>query len=114
MTAAKHVVHVSDETFEEMVVKSDVPVLVDFWAPWCGPCHVVAPVIEELSREHFGRVKFVKVDVDRAQKTAMSLGIMSIPTIAIFDKGRIVNQLIGVQSKAVLEKMIQDSIKRGD
>ena len=105
---------IEEAKFDEAVLKASMPVLVDFWAPWCGPCHVVAPVVEELSREHFGRVKFVKVDVDKAQKTAMSLGIMSIPTIAIFDKGRIVNQLIGVQSKAVLEKMIQDSIKRED
>ena len=111
MTTGENIVHANGETFEEVVVKSEIPALVDFWAPWCAPCHMVAPIIEELSRDYTGRVKFVKVNVDEAQNVAMSLGIMSIPTIAIFNQGQVSNQLIGVQTKAVLEKMIQDSIK---
>ena len=111
MTTVENIVHANDETFEEVVTKSDVPALVDFWAPWCAPCHMVAPVIEELSRDYTGRVKFVKVNVDEARNVAVSLGIMSIPTIALFNQGQVRNQLIGVQSKAVLEEMIQESLK---
>jgi thioredoxin 1 len=114
MTTGENIVHASGETFEEVVVKSDIPVLVDFWAPWCAPCHVIAPIIEDLSRDYTGRVKFAKVNVDEARKVATSLGIMSIPTIAIFNKGQVMNQFIGVQPKAALEKMIEDSIERGD
>ncbi|MBW1806681.1 MAG: thioredoxin [Deltaproteobacteria bacterium] len=110
MSTNDNIVHVNGETFEEVVVKSEIPVLVDFWAPWCAPCLAVAPIIEDLSRDYSGRVKFVKVNVDEAQNVALSLGIMSIPTIAIFKQGKTANQLIGVQGKAVLEKMIQDSI----
>jgi len=114
METGKNIVHANGETFEEVVVQSEIPALVDFWAPWCAPCHIVAPIIEELSRDYTGRVKFVKVNVDEARNVAMSLSIMSIPTIAIFNKGQVRNQLIGVQSKAVLEKMIEDSIKIRD
>ena len=114
METGKNIVHANGETFEEVVVQSEIPALVDFWAPWCAPCHMVSPIIEELSRDYTGRVKFVKVNVDEARNVAMSLSIMSIPTIAIFKKGQVRNQLIGVQSKAVLEKMIEDSIKIRD
>jgi thioredoxin 1 len=111
MATVKNMVQADGQTFDDVVVKSEIPALVDFWAPWCAPCHVIGPVIEELSREYAGRVKFVKVNVDEARNVAMSLGIMSIPTIAIFTGGRVKNQLIGVQPKAVLEKMIEDSLK---
>jgi len=110
MTTREYVLQADDGTFEETVVRSSVPVLVDFWAPWCGPCHMVAPVVEELSREHHGRVKFVKVDVDQARRTAMSLGIMSIPTLILFSRGKPVSQQIGAQPKAVLKEMIQKSL----
>jgi thioredoxin 1 len=112
MTTDENIVHANGETFEEVVVKSEIPALVDFWAPWCAPCHMISPIVEDLSRDYTGRVKFVKVNVDEAQNVATSLGIMSIPTIAIFNKGKVMNQLIGVQPKAALEKMIDDSIKR--
>ena len=114
MATGENIVHANEETFEKVVVKSEIPALVDFWAPWCAPCHVVAPIIEELSRDYTGRVKYVKVNVDEAKNVAMSLSIMSIPTIAIFNNGQVKNQLIGVQSKVVLEKMIEDSIKIKD
>jgi len=110
MTTNDSVVHANGETFEKEVVKSDIPVLVDFWAPWCAPCLAIAPIIEDLSCDYSGKVKFVKVNVDEARNVAMSLGIMSIPTIAIFNQGKTTSQLIGVQGKAALEKMIHDSI----
>jgi thioredoxin 1 len=113
VATGRNIVHANGETFEEVVVKSKMPALVDFWAPWCAPCHVITPIIEDLSRDYTGRVKFVKVNVDEAQNVAMSLGIMSIPTIAIFTEGQVRNQLIGVQPKAALERMIEDSLKRG-
>ena len=114
MATGENIIHADGKTFDDVVVKSKIPALVDFWAPWCAPCHMIAPIIEDLAREYTGRVKFVKVNVDEAKNVAMSLGIMSIPTIAIFNKGQVRNQLIGVQSKAVLEKMIEDSIKIKD
>jgi thioredoxin 1 len=113
MATAETIVHASGETFEQVVVKSEIPALVDFWAPWCAPCHVIGPIIEDLSRDYTGRVKFVKVNVDESRNVAMSLGIMSIPTVAIFNKGKVVNQLVGVQPKGVLEKMIEDSLQGG-
>ena len=112
MAPGETIVHASGKNFEQVVVKSNTPALVDFWAPWCAPCHVIGPVIEELSREYAGRIKFVKVNVDEARNVAMSLGIMSIPTIAIFKDGKVMNQMIGVQPKAVLERMIKEILEK--
>jgi len=114
MATNEPVLHANGDTFEDVVVKSKTPALVDFWAPWCAPCHVIAPIIEDLSRNYTGRVKFVKVNVDEARNVAMSLGIMSIPTVAIFNKGKIVDQLVGVQPKGVLEKMIEGTLPGGE
>ena len=108
MAKVESMVRADGRTFDDVVVKSDIPALVDFWAPWCAPCNMIGPVIEELSREYAGRIKFVKVNVDKARKVAMSLGIMSIPTITLFSGGRVKKQLIGVQPRATLEKMIMD------
>jgi len=113
MTAVETITHANGETFADVVEKSEIPALVDFWAPWCAPCHVIAPIVEDLSREYTGRVKFVKVNVDEARNVAMSLGIMSIPTIAIFSGGKVRNQVIGVQPKAALERIIEDSLNTG-
>jgi thioredoxin 1 len=112
MTTGENILHADGKTFDDVVVKSKTPALVDFWAPWCAPCHVISPVIEELSREYAGRIKFVKVNVDEAKDIAMSLGIMSIPTIAIFAGGQVRNQVIGVQPKAALERMIEDALRK--
>ena len=99
--------NITDENFQSEVVNSDIPVLVDFWATWCGPCRMIAPSIEELAREYDGRVKVCKVDVDHAQQTAQGFGIRSIPTLLIFKDGKQADQLIG----AVPKRAIEDKIK---
>lgn len=91
----------TDANFETEVLKSDMPVLVDFWAPWCGPCRILGPVVEELATE-VTTIKIGKVNVDENPETARQFGIMSIPTIKIFKEGQIVKEFIGVQSKETL------------
>lgn len=114
MTNNEYISHADDETFEETVLSSDLPVLVDFWAPWCGPCYAIAPTVEELAGEYKGRVKFVKVNVDDAQKTASSLDIMGIPTIMLFNHGKPINRQIGVQAKSILSEMIKEALREAD
>jgi len=97
---AEHPVAVTDHDFARQVLQSDTPVLVDFWAEWCGPCRVLGPVIESLSKEYDGKIKVAKVDVDANQQIAMQYGIRSIPTVMLFDKGQIVDTIIGVRPKA--------------
>lgn len=96
-------VTVTDATFEEQVVKSDIPVLVDFWAEWCGPCKMQLPILEEVAKEFDGKVKIAKVNVDDNPGSASKYGIMSIPTLLLFKGGEIVKQMIGVQSKETLK-----------
>ncbi len=98
---AKYVT-VTDADFDAEVLKSSQPVLVDFWATWCGPCRMVAPIIEELANEYAGRVKVAKVDVDQNQQTAAQYNIASIPSLLIFKNGSVVDQAIGAVSKKVL------------
>jgi len=98
---------VTDSSFEDDVLKSDTPVVVDFWAEWCGPCRVLGPVIESLSQEYDGQVKVAKVDVDSNQQVAMQYGIRSIPTVMLFDKGQIVDTIIGVRPKSDYEKSLK-------
>ncbi len=100
---SKHPIAVTDQDFAEKVIESDVPVLVDFWAEWCGPCKMLTPVIEELSDKYDGKARIAKVDVDTNQQIAMQFGIRSIPTVMVFDKGQIVDTLIGVRPKADYE-----------
>lgn len=97
---------VTDETFEKEVLASKEPVLVDFYADWCGPCKMLAPVVEELAAEYEGKAAVVKVNVDHSPKTAQAYGVMSIPTVILFQDGKPVNQAVGFQPKANLKAML--------
>ena len=99
-------VKLTDANFEEEVLKSDTPVLVDFWAAWCSPCLMVAPVVEQISKEYEGKIKVGKLNVDEAHDTASRYGIMSIPTIKIFKRGKIVEEMVGVQPAIAITQKI--------
>jgi thioredoxin 1 len=99
--------YVSDDTFEKEVLQSSQPVLVDFYADWCGPCRAIAPIVEEIARELSDRLKVVKLDVDQNPQTAMQYGVQSIPTLIIFKNGKEVERLIGYMSKAKLMSKIE-------
>jgi thioredoxin 1 len=107
---SEHVEHGTDANFEKLVVESEVPVLVDFWAPWCGPCRMVGPVLEEVAADYAGRAKVVKVNVDEEQQVAGGMGIRSIPTVALFNGGEVKDVLIGARPKgdftALLDKAL--------
>ncbi len=91
---------VTDETFNQAVLKAEQPILVDFWAVWCGPCRMVAPVVDEIAREQEGKLKVMKLDVDENQNTAMAYGVMSIPTLILFKNGQPVERIVGFRPKA--------------
>ncbi len=93
---------VNDANFEVEVLKSELPVLIDFWAPWCGPCHMVSPIVEELADDHAGRLKVCKINVDEAPGVSRQYGIRAIPTLMVFKNGEMVDQQVGVVSKDVL------------
>lgn len=98
---------VTDATFEEVVLKSQVPVIVDFWAIWCGPCRMIGPVVEEIGQEYGEKAKVVKVDVDTNNGTAAKYGIRNIPTLLFFKNGEVVDKQVGVVPKAVLVKKLE-------
>lgn len=102
---------VTDKDFEEKVLKSDKPVLVDFWADWCGPCKMLAPIIEEVAKESGGKITVAKLDVDANQQMAQKYNILSIPTVILFDKGEPKSQFIGVQPKERYMEEINKLVK---
>jgi thioredoxin 1 len=101
---------VEDSTFESKVIKAKKPVLVDFWATWCRPCLMVAPIIDELANDFDGRVDFMKLDVDHNQQTAGKYNVMSIPTIMLFKEGKPVSHMVGFRSKADLKRTLEDAL----
>ncbi len=103
-------IEVTDATFEEEVLKSDLPVLVDFWAVWCAPCRMIAPIVEEIATEREGSLKVAKMDVDNNPDTAMKFGIRSIPTLLIFKNGEVVDQVVGAIPKSMLEAKVEKHV----
>ncbi|MCL4540220.1 MAG: thioredoxin [Bacteroidetes bacterium] len=103
---------VSSQNFESEVMKSNLPVLVDFWAAWCAPCRMIAPIVEELAGEYDGKLKVAKLDVDANREIAMTFGIMSIPTLLIFRNGRVADQLVGAVPKSTLVDKISRVLER--
>ncbi len=101
---------VTDATFDQEVRKSDIPVVVDFWAEWCGPCRMIGPALEELSEELAGKVKIVKVNVDENPNTPAQMGVRGIPALFLFKDGQVVSNKLGAAPKAALENWIKDSI----
>jgi thioredoxin len=107
---AANVKIVTDASFEADVLKADVPVLVDFWAPWCGPCRMVAPVLEKVAEAYAGRVTVVKLNTDENPEVSMRYGIRSIPTIALFKGGEVVDGVIGVAPQPFFEEMLSKHV----
>ena len=104
-------VAIDDSNFEQVVLNSKVPVLLDFWAAWCAPCRMVAPVVDELAQEYDGRVSFGKVDVDQNPKIASKYGIMSIPTLMLFKDGEPITNIVGFRPKAQLKQSLDAALE---
>lgn len=108
--STEQVIHANDANFANEVLKSDIPVLVDFWAPWCGPCRMIAPVLDAIADEYQGKVKVVKINVDESQAVPAQFGIRSIPTLKIFKNGQEVATKVGALNQAQLADFINSSI----
>ncbi len=108
--ASTDLVILQDATFDKEVLKSDIPVLVDFWAVWCGPCKAIAPSVEELAKQYKGKVKIAKMDVDEHQQVPQQYGIRSIPTLLLFKGGRVVDTIVGAVPKSKLEESLKKAI----
>jgi len=107
---AENVIEFSDQSFDSSVLESDIPVLVDFWAVWCGPCKAIAPIVEEIANDYDGKVKVGKIDVDNNNQVAMKYGIRSIPTLLVFKGGEVVDQVIGNVGKESIESMLNKAL----
>ena len=108
---SEKVIYLSDDTFQQEVLQSDKPVMVDFWASWCGPCLALAPIIDEIAENYGDKIKVCKLNVDENQKTAMEYGIKGIPTIIFFKNGQVVEQSVGLVPKDYLENLIKKVIE---
>ena len=102
------IINLNDKNFEESISKPGLPVLVDFWAPWCGPCQIVGPIIEELAKENEGKIKVGKINVDESPQVAGKYGVMSIPTMILFKEGKEIRRKVGFESKESLIKLISN------
>ncbi len=107
---AENVIELTDENFDEVVHQSDQPVLVDFWAPWCGPCKMITPIIEELAEDYSDKAKLCKLNTDEARDSAMEFGISAIPTIIIFKNGQIEKKWVGLTSKKDMKEALDELI----
>ena len=110
MSMNENLVHLNDANYEEQISKADSTVMIDFWAPWCGPCKAIGPVIEELAETFRDRAVIAKINVDENQKAALAYGVRSIPTIILFKNGKVVETIIGVVPKARLEEIINAAL----
>jgi thioredoxin 1 len=107
---SEDLIHVTDSDFEQEILKSEKPALVDFWAPWCGPCQRIAPIIEELAAEYKDKVKVAKINVDESRKVATDMGVMSIPTLMLFKGGKVIDKVIGLVPKDRLKEIVNKAL----
>jgi thioredoxin 1 len=110
MAEESNLVHVNDKNFSSEVLKSDLPVLVEFWATWCGPCRSISPIVEVLAKEFWGKVKVTKLNVDDSPATPSQYGVRGIPTLILFKDGKILDQIVGTVPKARLKALMEKAI----